>query len=122
MTGRVPFRSGSGLIGLAIAGNPENDGHLPPWQEAVGHEIIPDAHKNGCANETTDWPRARALREAVSGRRVRLTGTPEDKLLQRTLGIGFNNVLDAFHGLARGPWPFGFLSMSAPPPPRQRFS
>jgi hypothetical protein len=25
----------------------------PPWQEAVGHEIIPDTHKNGCANEAT---------------------------------------------------------------------
>ena len=31
----------------------ENDRHLSPWQEAVGHEIIPDAHKNGCANEAT---------------------------------------------------------------------
>jgi hypothetical protein len=51
------------VIGLAIAGNPENgnpenDGHLSPWQEAVGHEIIPDTrkpgtHKNGCANEAT---------------------------------------------------------------------
>ena len=46
------------MIGLAIAGNPENDGHLSPWQEAVGHEIIPDTrkpgtHKNGCANEAT---------------------------------------------------------------------
>ena len=41
------------LIGLAIAGNPENDGHLSPWQEAVGHEIIPDTHKNGCADEAT---------------------------------------------------------------------
>ena len=37
---------------LAIAGNPENDGHLSPWQEAVGHEIIPDT-TNGCANEAT---------------------------------------------------------------------
>jgi len=27
--------------------------HLSPWQEAIGHEIIPDAHKNGCANEAT---------------------------------------------------------------------
>ena len=43
----------SGVIGLAIAGNPENDGHLSPWQEAVGHAIIPDTHKNGCANEAT---------------------------------------------------------------------
>ena len=46
------------VIGLAIAGNPENgnpenDGHLSPWQEEVGHEIIPDTHKNGCANEAT---------------------------------------------------------------------
>jgi hypothetical protein len=39
-----------GVIGLAIAGNPENDGHLSPWQEAVGHEIILDTHKDGCAN------------------------------------------------------------------------
>ena len=46
------------MIGLAIAGNPENgnpenDGRLSPWQEAVGHQIIPDTHKNGCANEAT---------------------------------------------------------------------
>src|SRR5205823_285899 len=41
------------VIGLAIAGNPENDGHLSPRQAAVGHEIIPDTHKNGCANEAT---------------------------------------------------------------------
>jgi hypothetical protein len=34
-------------------GHPDNDGHLSPWQEAVGHEIIPDTHKNGCANEAT---------------------------------------------------------------------
>jgi hypothetical protein len=43
----------NGVIGLAIAGNPDNDGHLSSWQEAVGHEIIPDIHKNGCANEAT---------------------------------------------------------------------
>ena len=42
-----------GVIGLAIAGNPENDGHLSPWQEAVGRQIIPDIHKDGCANEAT---------------------------------------------------------------------
>jgi hypothetical protein len=42
-----------GVIGLAIAGNPENDGHVSPWQEAVGHEIIPDTHRNCCANEAT---------------------------------------------------------------------
>jgi hypothetical protein len=52
MIGRVPFPNcRSGVIGLAIAGNLENDGHLSPWQEAVGYEIIPDTHKNGCANE-----------------------------------------------------------------------
>ena len=58
MISRVPFPNcRSGVIGLAIAGNPENDGHLSPWQEAVGHEIIPDTHththtphRNGCAN------------------------------------------------------------------------
>jgi hypothetical protein len=43
----------SGVIGLAIAGNPENDGHLSPWQEAIGHEIIAGTHKNGCANAAT---------------------------------------------------------------------
>ena len=54
MIRRVPFPNcRSGVIGLAIAGNPENDGHLSPWQEPVGHEIIPDTHKNGCANEAT---------------------------------------------------------------------
>jgi hypothetical protein len=51
---RVPFPNRrNGVIGLAIAGNPENDGHLSPWQEAIGHGIIPDTHKNGCANEAT---------------------------------------------------------------------
>jgi hypothetical protein len=30
------------LNGLAISGSPENDGHFSPWQEAVGHEVIPD--------------------------------------------------------------------------------
>jgi hypothetical protein len=29
----------SGVIGLAIAGNPENDEHLSPWQEVVGAMI-----------------------------------------------------------------------------------
>jgi len=59
MISREPFPNcRSGVIGLAIAGNPENDGYLSPWQEAVGHEIIPDTHKpgthkNGCANEAT---------------------------------------------------------------------
>jgi hypothetical protein len=52
---RVPFPNCCGVIGLAIAGNPENDGHLSPWQEAAGHVIIPDRHKNGCTNEATDW-------------------------------------------------------------------
>ena len=51
---QLPFPNcRSGVIGLAIASNPENDGHLSPWQEAVGHEIIPDTHNNGCANEAT---------------------------------------------------------------------
>ena len=59
MISRVPFPNcRSGVNGLAIAGNPDNDGHLSPWQEAVGHEITPnthktDTHKNGCANEAT---------------------------------------------------------------------
>jgi hypothetical protein len=34
MISRVPFPNcRSGAIGLAIAGNPEHDGHLSPWQE-----------------------------------------------------------------------------------------
>jgi hypothetical protein len=37
----VPFPNrGGSVIGLAIAGNPENDGHPSPWQEVVGHEIV----------------------------------------------------------------------------------
>jgi hypothetical protein len=54
MISRVPSPNcRSGVTGLAITDGPENDGHLSPWQEAVGHEIIPDTHKNGCANEAT---------------------------------------------------------------------
>jgi hypothetical protein len=54
MISREPFPNcRSGVIGLAIAGNPENDGQLSPSQEAVGHEIIPDTRKNGCATEAT---------------------------------------------------------------------
>ena len=46
MIRRVPFPDcRSGVIGPAIAANPENDGHLSPWQEAVGHEIIPDTQR-----------------------------------------------------------------------------
>jgi hypothetical protein len=37
MISRVPLPNcRSAVIGLAIAGNPENDGHLSPWQEALG--------------------------------------------------------------------------------------
>jgi hypothetical protein len=54
MISRVQFpNSRSGVIGLAIGSSPENDGHRPPWQEADGHEINPDTHENGCANEAT---------------------------------------------------------------------
>ena len=71
----VPFANcRSGVIGIAIAGNPENDGHLSPWQEAVGHEIIPDTQER-LREQGDDWPHARALRDAVSRRPVRLTGT-----------------------------------------------
>ena len=67
MISRVPFPNcRSGVIGLAIAGNPENDGHLSPWQEAVGHEIIPDTHKNGCANEATTRSDHRSSRDRAS--------------------------------------------------------
>ena len=55
MISRVPFPNGrSGVIRLAIAGNPEHDGHLSPWQEAVGHEIIPDTRERNIKH----WPRA----------------------------------------------------------------
>ena len=37
----IPNDRGS-VIGLAIASNPENDGHPPAWQEAVGHEVMRD--------------------------------------------------------------------------------
>ena len=41
MISRVPSPNcRSGVIGLAIAGNAENDRRLSPWQEAVGHEVI----------------------------------------------------------------------------------
>jgi hypothetical protein len=50
MISRLPFPNcRSGVIGLAIADNPQNDGHLSRWQEAVGYGIISDTHKNGCA-------------------------------------------------------------------------
>jgi len=46
MISRMPFPNcRSGVIGLAIAGNPENDGHPSPRQAAVGHEIVPDTHR-----------------------------------------------------------------------------
>jgi hypothetical protein len=46
MIGRVPFPDyRSSVIGLAIAGNPENDGQLSLPREAVGHQIIPDAQE-----------------------------------------------------------------------------
>ena len=54
MISHVPFPlCHSGAIGLAIAGNTKNEGHLSPWQEAVRQEINPDTHKNGYANEAT---------------------------------------------------------------------
>ena len=56
-----------GVIGLAIASNPENDGHLSPWQEPAGHQIIPDTHKNGCANEATTGPRLGLFQDVVFG-------------------------------------------------------
>jgi hypothetical protein len=50
MINRVPSPTcSSGVIGLAIAGNPENDGNVSPWREAIGHEIIRD--KDSYASE-----------------------------------------------------------------------
>jgi hypothetical protein len=62
MIGRVPFPNcRRSVIGLAIAGNPENFGRLSPRREAVGHGIIPDAHENGCATEATTGSRSGSL-------------------------------------------------------------
>jgi hypothetical protein len=62
---RAPFPNcRSSVIGLAIAGNPENDGPLSPRQEAVGHEIIPDT-QGRLRERGNDRPHARALRDAV---------------------------------------------------------
>ena len=42
MISRVPFPNcRSGVICLAIAGNPENDRPMPPWQEAGGDGVLP---------------------------------------------------------------------------------
>jgi hypothetical protein len=48
--GRVPFAARRGVIGLAIAGSSEHDGHPPRWQGAAGggrvtgrrHRAAPD--------------------------------------------------------------------------------
>src|SRR5215468_8031012 len=46
MISHVPFPNcHGGVVGLAIAGNPENDGRLLPWQEAVGPVIITDTRQ-----------------------------------------------------------------------------
>ena len=61
MISRLPFPNcRSSVIGLAIAGNPENDGHLSPWQEAVGHGVIPDTG-------LTHGPFAKLFRHVVLG-------------------------------------------------------
>ena len=40
---RVPFPNcRSGVIGPAIAGNPENDGHLSPWQDRLSSDDLRD--------------------------------------------------------------------------------
>ena len=81
MISRAPFPNcRSGVISLAIAGNPEDDGHRSPWQEAVGHEIIPDTHKNGCANEATTGLTLGLFRMLFQDIVFRLTGTPGERL------------------------------------------
>jgi hypothetical protein len=70
---RVPFSDcRSGVIGLAIAVGHENDGHLSPWQEAGGQQVIRDgqerrlpgrllslatmpARRDRAGNEALDW-------------------------------------------------------------------
>jgi hypothetical protein len=66
----VPFpKCRSAAIGLAIARNPENDGHLSSWQEAVGmRSSLTHTHTQERLRERgNDWRTARALRDAASG-------------------------------------------------------
>jgi len=60
------------VIRHAIAGNP--DGHLSPWQEAVGHKILLDEQRNGCANDapTTAYSAVMHFRDIVAGKNVDL--------------------------------------------------
>jgi hypothetical protein len=51
---RVPFPNcRGGVIGLAIASNPENDGRLSPWQEAVGPKRAGQRGRHQAILETT---------------------------------------------------------------------
>jgi hypothetical protein len=63
----------SGVIGLAIAGNPENDRHLSPWQEALGQEDI-----HGQAQE-------RLHERGIDGLGTRPHGHPDVRLARVTL-------------------------------------
>jgi hypothetical protein len=80
---RVPLPNcRSRVIHVAIAGNP--DGHLSPWQDAAAHQIIWDTQER-LREGGNDWPRARALRDTVSGPRVRLnSGGPEVRLIWKS--------------------------------------
>jgi hypothetical protein len=61
MISRMPFLNWRRSVSsLAIAGNPENDRRLSPWQEAVGHQVIPGTHMDICPNEATSASRSGA--------------------------------------------------------------
>jgi hypothetical protein len=67
MISRVPFPNcRSGVTGLAIAGNPENDGHLSPWQEAVGLGHHCPSHDTGAGGEHRGACRADAVEQGTA--------------------------------------------------------
>jgi hypothetical protein len=74
---RVPFPNcRGGVIGLAIAGDPENDGHPPTWQEAAGTGSFRPL--TGTAASTTGvtrgrWPKL--LQDVVAGGADREAGS-----------------------------------------------
>jgi hypothetical protein len=74
MISLVPFPNCRiSMVGRAIAGNPENDGHLSPWQEAVGHEIIPHTHER--LSQRSNDGLTRLSRHFEAGHLARLTSS-----------------------------------------------
>jgi hypothetical protein len=81
----VPFPNyRSGVIGLAIASSLENDGHLSPWQEAVGHEIIPDTYRKVLTQFLPTGPRCLSYR-----RRFQRTSPVDASVCPQIVAAGF---------------------------------